>query len=197
MRRDRDCMIVGFTTTGLCNQCLSPLILCDRIPLGRGVHDTALCDEVCQWLAAGRWFSSESPVSSTNKTDRRDILEILLKVALSAIKPNQAKFVIQWRIKDVAGRARAFCVTWRGRNCKDFVNLLVPNVPIWERPNTILRIHYQGMAGRALALGTTGRGATARFLLTFYSALRSHMGTPFKTQFLEYISWSNFAKFSV
>jgi hypothetical protein len=31
------------------------------------------------------------PVSSTNKTDRHDITEILLKVALNTIKPNQAK----------------------------------------------------------------------------------------------------------
>ena len=35
----------------------------------RGVLDTTLCDKVC----AG------SPVSSTNKTDRHDITEILLK----------------------------------------------------------------------------------------------------------------------
>ena len=27
-----------------------------------------LCHKVCQWLAAGRWFSLGSPVSSTNKT---------------------------------------------------------------------------------------------------------------------------------
>jgi hypothetical protein len=32
------------------------------------------------------WFSSVPPVSSTNKTDRHDIAEILLKVALSTIK---------------------------------------------------------------------------------------------------------------
>ena len=38
-------------------------------------------DQVCQWLATGRWFSSGSSVSSTNKTDRHDITEILLKVA--------------------------------------------------------------------------------------------------------------------
>ena len=31
------------------------------------------------------WFSSSTPVSSTNKTDRHDITEILLKVALNAI----------------------------------------------------------------------------------------------------------------
>jgi hypothetical protein len=31
-----------------------------------------------QWLAAGQWFSQGIPVSSTNKTDRHDITEILL-----------------------------------------------------------------------------------------------------------------------
>ena len=31
----------------------------------------------------GRWFSPEVQVSSTNKTDRHDIAEILLKVALN------------------------------------------------------------------------------------------------------------------
>jgi hypothetical protein len=39
----------------------------------------------------GQWFSPGTPVSSTNKTDRHDIAEILLKVALSIIKPNQTK----------------------------------------------------------------------------------------------------------
>jgi hypothetical protein len=33
----------------------------------------------------GRWFSPGTPVSSSNKTDRHDITEILLKVALSTI----------------------------------------------------------------------------------------------------------------
>ena len=36
----------------------------------------------------GRLFSPGTPVSSTNKTDRHDIAEILLKVALNII--NQA-----------------------------------------------------------------------------------------------------------
>ena len=40
---------------------------------------------VCQWLVADRWFSPGTPVSSTNKTDRHDITEILLKVALNTI----------------------------------------------------------------------------------------------------------------
>ena len=50
------------------------------------VRCTTLCDKVCQCLATGQWFSPGSPVSSTNKTDRHDITEILLKVALNTIK---------------------------------------------------------------------------------------------------------------
>jgi hypothetical protein len=67
----------------LCNQCLSPLTLWVQIPFMRGMHDTILCDDVCQWLAEGRCFSTRTPVSFTNKTDRQDIIEILLKVALN------------------------------------------------------------------------------------------------------------------
>jgi hypothetical protein len=39
------------------------------------------------WQVGG--FPRVSPVSSTNKTDHHDITEILLKVALNTIKPNQ------------------------------------------------------------------------------------------------------------
>jgi hypothetical protein len=61
----------------LCNRCLSPLILWVRISIR--ARCTTLYDKVCQWLATGRWFSPGHPVSSTNKTDRNDITEILLK----------------------------------------------------------------------------------------------------------------------
>jgi hypothetical protein len=33
----------------------------------------------------GQWFSPDTPVSSTNKTDCHDIAEILLKVVLNTI----------------------------------------------------------------------------------------------------------------
>jgi len=36
---------------------------------------------------AGWWFSPGTPVSSTSKTDRHDITEIVLKVALNTIAP--------------------------------------------------------------------------------------------------------------
>jgi hypothetical protein len=39
-------------------------------------------DNVYQLLAHGRWFSPGTPASSTIKTGRHDIAEILLKVAL-------------------------------------------------------------------------------------------------------------------
>jgi hypothetical protein len=42
-------------------------------------------DKIKYSIATGRWFSPGIPVSSTNKTDRHDITEILLKVALNTI----------------------------------------------------------------------------------------------------------------
>ena len=43
---------------------------------------TAVSDKVYQLLAHGRWFSPGTPASSTTKTRRHGIAEILLKVAL-------------------------------------------------------------------------------------------------------------------
>jgi hypothetical protein len=52
----------------------------------------ATCDKNYQLLAHGRWFSPDTPASSTTKTGRHDIPGILLKVALnhqnSKIKSN-------------------------------------------------------------------------------------------------------------
>ena len=48
---------------------------------------TLVMENQLQWLPTGQWFSPGIPVSSTNKTDRHDITKILLKVALSTIKP--------------------------------------------------------------------------------------------------------------
>ena len=77
----------------LCNQCLSPPSLWFRILLMASVLDTTLCDKVCQWLATGLWFSPSTPVSSTNKADRHDIAEILLKVALNTTHLNIKTFL--------------------------------------------------------------------------------------------------------
>jgi hypothetical protein len=45
--------------------------------------------KVYQLLAHGRWFSPGTPASSTTKTGRHDIADILLKVALIHNKSNQ------------------------------------------------------------------------------------------------------------
>ena len=68
----------------LSNQCLLPLMLWVQISIRE--RCTTLCDKVCQWPATGRLFSPGPPVSSTNKTDRHDITQIVLKVELNTIK---------------------------------------------------------------------------------------------------------------
>ena len=85
----------------LCNQCLSKLMLWVLILLRRGVLNTTLCNKICQWLATGWWFS---PVSSTNKTDRYDIIEILLKVVLNTI----TRFLTRWWWYLLCGKTTCF-----------------------------------------------------------------------------------------
>jgi hypothetical protein len=46
----------------------------------------AASDKDYQLLAHGRWFFPDTPASSTTKTGRYDITEILLKVALNTIQ---------------------------------------------------------------------------------------------------------------
>jgi len=65
----------------LWNQCLWPLKLCAWTPF------MARCIRYnIKWQSStGRWFYPGTPVSSTNKTDRIDITEILLNVVLDTI----------------------------------------------------------------------------------------------------------------
>jgi len=87
-RLGHDRMVVGFSAPCVINA--NHHSRCEfEARSWRGVLDTTLCDKVCQWLATGHWFSPGTPVSSSNKTDRHDITEILLKVALNTIKLNQ------------------------------------------------------------------------------------------------------------
>ena len=51
-------------------------------------------DKVYQLLAHGRWFSPGTPASSTTKTGRHDIAEILPKVALNTKYQNQSNHYI-------------------------------------------------------------------------------------------------------
>jgi len=89
-------MAVGLTTTYVIS--VYHHLSCVFEPcLWQGALDTKLCDKVCQWLAAGQWSSPGTPVSPNNKTDRHDITQILLKMALNIInhKPiNQLSNII-------------------------------------------------------------------------------------------------------
>jgi hypothetical protein len=52
-------------------------------------------------IAHGQWLSSGTPASSNTKTDRHDIVEIFLKVALNTkiqIQINYQKYVIHDQI---------------------------------------------------------------------------------------------------
>ena len=62
----------------------------------KGVLDSQPQVIVYQLLAHGQWFSLGAPASSTTKTGRHDIAEILLKVALNTKNQiNQSISLIQ------------------------------------------------------------------------------------------------------
>jgi len=74
---------------------------------------TAASDKVCQLLAQGRWFSPGTPVSSTTKTGRNDIAEILLKVALNTKIQIQIHHIFS---KTYIHSRRSVRVSWNGYN---------------------------------------------------------------------------------
>jgi hypothetical protein len=69
-------------------------MLCVRISIM--AKCTTLCDKDCQWLATGRWFYPGPPASSTNRTDRHEIAEILLKMALNITCDTSIRNVKSW-----------------------------------------------------------------------------------------------------
>ena len=80
-RRDRS--VVGFTTASTISVYHWSCEFESRS--WRGVFDTTLCDKVCLLFVIESWCSPGTLVSSTNKTDRHNIPELLLKVALNTI----------------------------------------------------------------------------------------------------------------
>ena len=69
----------------LCNQCQSLLKLWVRTPFMTKCPRKNIMWSSLLVTCDRSWFSLGTPVSSTNKTDRRDMTEILLKVALNTI----------------------------------------------------------------------------------------------------------------
>jgi hypothetical protein len=84
-------MVVGITTTCTCTciQCLY-IAITNKAASSNPAHGEMYPIQQyvikgCQWLATGRWVSPNTLISSTNKIDRLDITEILLKVVLNII----------------------------------------------------------------------------------------------------------------
>ena len=83
-QRGRDGMVVWLITTYAMNAYIITDVVSSN-PVQADIIDTTLCYKVCQWAVAGQWFSPCTLVSSTNKTERHDITEILMKVVLNTI----------------------------------------------------------------------------------------------------------------
>jgi hypothetical protein len=73
---------------------------------------------------AGRWFSQQTLISSTNKTDRNDITKIVLKVALST------KIKIQ-KIRKLNNLKR-LSLTNEPKSCSSFFSHAVLVIGLYE-----------------------------------------------------------------
>ena len=60
----------------------------------------AASDKVYQLLAHGQWFSPGTLASSTTKTSRHDIVEILSKVSLNTENRKSSSIIIKWKTKN-------------------------------------------------------------------------------------------------
>ena len=96
-----------------------------------------------QWLAAGRWFSPGIPVSSTNKTDRHYIAEILLKAVFSTVNP-----LFSWSKSRLLISSDSRCV-WSGETfllsdcCFNEFLALKSRSTFWTNTNQISPSYHQ------------------------------------------------------
>jgi hypothetical protein len=86
---------------------------------GRGLQHYVI-KFVSDLRQVGRWFSPGPPVSSTNKTDRHDITEILLKVVLNTIK--QTNIQCSWKQTE---NSRSMQDATRSRIIFSFLNAVI------------------------------------------------------------------------
>ena len=98
-------MVVGFTTTYAIVPNTTKVVSSN--PVHGEVKSIQLyLKKKCQWLATGLWFSPGTLFPPTSKTDRHDITDILLKVALNIInKINKALCNSTWKdriLKDIS-----------------------------------------------------------------------------------------------
>ena len=83
-RRGRDCMVLGCTIT--CAISAYHHWCCEFESNPSEVYSMQYyVVKLVSDIATGQWFSPGNPLSSTYKTDRHDMAEILFKVALNTI----------------------------------------------------------------------------------------------------------------
>jgi hypothetical protein len=75
--------------------------------------------------ATGQWFSPGPFVSSTNKTDRHNITEILLKVALNSINQTKPNLSGERRIKGLTRKSDLEFVKSVVSECPSYISLYV------------------------------------------------------------------------
>ena len=135
--RGRDRIVIGFTTTyaTIAYHHLS----CEfKHRSWRGLLDTRLCDQICQWLAAGRWFSTGTPVSSTNKTDSHNIIEIELKHHKTNKPTNQQPY----HIRLVTNVFIEFLISWFAMTLVMTKTFGIPTIirRVWRYQKEVIRI---------------------------------------------------------
>jgi hypothetical protein len=84
-------------------------------------------NKVCQCFATDRWFSLGTPISYTNKSDRHDKTEILLKGALNTITITPIIIKTSLTVNTIRDGPFNF-QGWGGYGFFSKKNILIPNV---------------------------------------------------------------------
>jgi hypothetical protein len=82
------CIAVYGILNKLCHLCTARIKTYDKL-----IRVAVASDKVYQLLSHGRWYSPATPASSTTKTGRHDIAEILLKVVLKHQTATRISFI--------------------------------------------------------------------------------------------------------
>jgi len=128
-------MVVGFTTT----YALSAYHhWCFWVRITIRARCTALCDQVCQWLVTGWWFSLGPPVSSTNKTDCHDITE-------SGINHHQTNNRSGWDVQHYDCDKVCQGLANNKTDCHNITEILLKVTLNTMKPNHTLVNPYEGI----------------------------------------------------
>jgi len=118
-------------------------------PIHGEVYSIHYVIKVCQWLVTGRWFYPGTLVPSTNKIDRHDITEILLKVTFNTINQTKPSYWVEvnlCRFLIICLYTCRYC-HWRfsyylGRVGISLTGLTLPYCCACPKPEPVLSMSY-------------------------------------------------------